>query len=99
MRTLVALFVVGMMLSAGCTAPRKAAGTGALVGAAAGAAVGSYSANAGKGALLGAGVGALSGYLIGASNAAYYKHEGAYPGGRRCGTGFYLNRRGRCVRY
>ena len=98
MRMLLVLCVTGTLLLAGCATPGRSTGTGALVGAASGAAVGSFSANAGKGALLGAGVGALGGYLIDANNAAY--HQGpAHRGARRCAPGFFLNRRGRCVRY
>ena len=98
MRTIVVLCMVGTLLLAGCAAPGRGTGTGALVGAATGAAVGSFSANAGKGALLGAGVGALGGYLIDANNARYH-HGPVHRGGRRCAPGFFLNRRGRCVRY
>jgi hypothetical protein len=98
MRAIVVLCIAGIILLSGCAAPGRATGTGAVLGAATGAAVGSFSANAGKGALLGAGVGALGGYLIDSSSARYHRGP-AYQGGRRCAPGFFLNRRGRCVRY
>jgi hypothetical protein len=67
---LLAAFVCGVIVSAGCQSPfyaDRGAGVGALGGAGVGALVGNAVGNTAGGALIGAGVGALGGAAVGSA--------------------------------
>lgn len=98
-RLIVTILVAAPILMAGCSSGKtRDTATGAAVGAAAGAAIGSVYADAGKGAAIGAGIGGTGGYFLG-DDEPNRNRRANRPNERVCARGYYLNQRGRCVRY
>ncbi|MBM3253313.1 MAG: hypothetical protein FJZ16_03555 [Candidatus Omnitrophica bacterium] len=62
---IVAVLILSLLFSAGCTTTQKAASIGTLIGAGAGAIIGYQSGEAEAGALVGGTVGAATGAAIG----------------------------------